>query len=89
MSLGLTTEGLTSVFFQQMFARGNEFEGQLQAVTSSENPQLANQIKELNKKFPQLDLGQFFAIMTIFVAFMDVIVANNEALAKVIPHIET
>lgn len=88
MPFGLTAQELAKVFFQQLAIRGNEYEGDLSASLHGENPDLVKQMEQLNEMFEGFDYAHFSAVMTILTAFIDVIVANNEALAKTIPHVE-
>jgi hypothetical protein len=92
MAIGLNESQLMEAFLNAAGRRINEVQGQLDAASAGENPEMLAKIKEILSKNPQFAnaaTGTTAAVIIILVAsFMDMIVANNEAIAKTIPHIE-
>ena len=87
--IGLTSDQLVEYFTNFVTARLNQLTGQLEAIVAGENPEAARRIRELSEKIPGFNVEQAGAIFSIVLALMDTIVSNNEALAKIIPHLET
>lgn len=91
MAIGLDSGQLLNAFLTQAGKRLTEIQGQVDAMQAGENPQLVNQLQELLKQNPnlaKLPTDQILIVIVIMTAFMDTIVANNAAIAKVVPHVE-
>lgn len=89
MAIGLTTEQLFAVFLDQIFKRLNEVKGELEASKAGESPMLANALTKIREQYHLINVEQATAILGTVVSFFDTIVANNHALAKTIPHLES
>ncbi len=86
--IGLTSEQLLINFLDFTEGHLGQLTGELEAIAAGESPETAKKLKELYEKIPGLDVQQAKAIASILMALMDIIVSNNEALGKVIPHVD-
>ena len=62
---------------------------QKQVADMGFNPQMKELIERLQKETPELNLETKVIIFSLILAIGDMIIANNRALAKSIPHIES
>jgi hypothetical protein len=89
MPLGLTNDELIMTFINSFNARLTEWQGNLQAVLAGESPEFKNFLDNLHEKVPGVNTEQAIIVAALLAAFMDTIASNNDALSKVIPHVES
>ena len=89
MSLGLSSEYLFMAFVGSFKARVLEFQGLLEGAIAGENPELSEAFSKLREEFPQLSAQHITIARTFILSFLDTIAANNEALARAVPHLES
>ena len=89
MPIGLTSDELFNVFVQSLLERGDKYSSEMEAMRHGESPEANQVFDELRKKFPTMDFQLVTAILVIVQAFMDTVVRNNDALSKVIPHVDS
>ncbi len=87
MAIGLTSGQLLNTYLDSSIKRLNEIETEKTMAEMGINPRWKELETALKDRYPALNFEQFMTGFTVVAAFMDCIVRNNEALAKVIPHV--
>jgi hypothetical protein len=80
MDIGLDSEKLFNIFVDSFMERQNEAMNRV----IKEVPNIDTET--LIKRFPKMDAQTIAFMFQVVLAFGDMIVKNNESLAKVIPH---
>ena len=87
MAIGLTSKQLVDKFLECSIHWRDNLEGKLEAIEHGESPELDRITSNL---LESANLPVELVKMTPYIlALADMIVANNTALTKVIPHVET
>lgn len=89
MGIGLSTDDLLIAFMDSLSKRQKELTIEVITADAGLNPVMQSALNEAKTRWPNINIEEASTIFCIGLAFMDIIVRNNEALAKVIPHIES
>ena len=78
--LGLNQDDMADTFLACLIQRLERSQAQQSAADHGEDPTIAKRMSMLRSRFPGVPAEYIKAIADTFMALMDVIVANNEAL---------
>ena len=89
MAVGLNEVELVLAFVDSFRKTQGQFNIAKVTADIGVNPQAKEALNRLRELAPELITDeQFTKLLSIFSAFVGMILANNQALAKVIPHVE-
>ena len=80
MTIGLNSDELTSVFIKALTTKPEEVKTKLIKDIATLDTEM------LKKQFPTLDSQTLIMLLSVVFSFADMVVKNNEALSKIIPH---
>jgi hypothetical protein len=89
MVTGLTSAQLFNIFINAFFTRQNQSNTEIMTTEIGLNPAREKLISELKTAYPKIDLDQLQIAVNFISAFLDCIIANNEALLKSVPHVDS
>jgi len=88
MAIGLNEIDLFLVFQKSFLSAKEKFSVETFTEDTGGNPQIKDFFDWLQKQMPNLTFEEFTNLFRLFLALFITIVANNNELAKVIPHVE-
>ena len=88
MAIGLSSEQLLGEAMEAVDRRLDELSGEMGAAAVGESPAFAEMVTKFVEKYPQLPPEAWLGAMVLTRALMDVIEANNRAIAAAVPHVE-
>lgn len=88
MPIGLDANQILSVFVESFNKTQNRIDVEKLTADMGLNPKTKELIELLRSKMSNIPFDQLMIALSVAFAIAEGIVANNEALAKVIPHFE-
>ena len=79
---GLDQERMVSLYMARLLERLKEMEANLGGIDTGESPDTQRLAKELSKAFPDLPPKFLMTMGHLFMAFLDMLVVNNEKLTS-------
>ncbi len=87
-NIGLTSDQMFTVFVQATMKRLQSATADLEAAAAGESPDKAKLIETIQSQYPSIPYPFWEAVHALFGALFDTVEANNQVLARSVPHVE-
>jgi hypothetical protein len=88
MTVGFSNDQIMADFLKNIEIVVKETQADLEAMAAGENPSAATFTKALFEKFPNFPVAEVTIAGILLMSLLKTIVSNNEALGKIIPHLD-